>query len=542
MSKEGKDRGKRRDLIRDSRVRFAALTAFFALAGFMLAGGSAAVAAKPALSTTASVERSIVVKGTTRPIYVLIRFAAPEIEVKPNRRPPLNLSLVLDRSGSMEDKGKIEYLRQAAKLAVGRLAERDVVSAVEFDDRITLMWPASHAGDVARLQNQIDSLAPRGSTNLAGGMQRGIDEAADARSRLHLSDETLSRVIVLTDGLANTGVTDEGEIARMASDARRHNVRVSTIGLGLDYNEDLLQAIAEGGGGKYYYVESPVQLARIFEEELKSAFATCARDVHLAFHGNSAVKGAEMIGFANSAGHDVSADWPDFYSGETRSVLLRLDVDASRVGPLQLGRFTVAWHDAQSGTAGTLDLPVEVTVSDDVAASERSLNKDVSVEASLAESERDLAANVKMAASGKTDQAKQANAAIIADLKAKNAVLKDGRIARKIEALNVEQQEITTAAAAPAPDAMQNYVKASKQRLYQAKSGNRAGYVLQPGDKGLAVERLQQALKTAGVYKGTISGVYDQPTADAVKAYQKANAIDSDGIAGAATQAKLGLY
>src|SRR6185437_14178352 len=182
------------------------------------------------------------------------------------------------------------------------------------------------------------------------------------------------------------------------------------------------------------------------------------------------------------------------------------------------------------------------TVTDDIAASDRSLNKDVAVEASLAESERGLAANVKLAASGQSDKAKAANASIIADLKARNASLKDERLTRKIEALNVEQDAISQAAAAPSPDAMQNYAKASKQRLYQAKTGNRAGYVLQQGDKGLQVERLQQALASAGIYKGKITGVYDQPTADAVKAYQKKNGVDADGVAGASTQMRLGLY
>ncbi len=510
--------------------------------GMVLAGSGAGLA-KPALSSSFSIERPVIVKGGTHPVYVLVRFAAPELDVKPNQRPPLNLSLVLDRSGSMEDKGKIEYLRRAAKLAVGQLSERDVVSVVEFDDRITTMWPASHAHDIARLQDQIDSLMPRGSTNLAGGMERGIEEAQGARGTLHLSDGTLSRVIVLTDGLANTGVTNPSEIAGMAADARRDGVRVSTIGLGLDYNEDLLQSIAEGGGGKYYYVESPVQLARIFEEELHSAFAACARDVHIAFHGNDAVRGAEMIGFASSSGRDVSADWPDFYAGETRTVLLRLDVAADRDGPLELGHFDVAWHDARNGATGTLDLPVRVSVTDDVAASDRSLNKDVSVEASLAESERGLAANVKLAASGQAGKAKASNAAIIADLKARNDVLKDERITRKIEALNVEQTQMSAAAAPAAPpEAMEAYVKTSKQRLYQAKTGNRAGYVLQPGDKGIQVERLQQALTSAGLYKGKVSGVYDKPTQDAVTAYQKKNGVDADGVAGAETQMKLGLY
>jgi Ca-activated chloride channel family protein len=532
-------RGATRAVSNESWPKLRTFAVLVASMAFTLVANDAA--AKPALTTSLSVERSVLARGTARPLYVLVRFVAPELE-KPSTRPPLDLSLVLDRSGSMEDKGKIEYLRQAAKLAVGRLGERDVVSVVEFDDRITLMWPASHAHDISRLQNEIDSLTPRGSTNLAGGMQRGIEEARNARHDLRLSDETLSRVIVLTDGLANTGITDAGEIADMASEARRDGVRVSTIGLGLEYNEDLLQSIAEGGGGKYYYVESPVQLASIFEEELRSAFATCARDVHITFHGRDGVRSAQIVGFATSAGHDVSADWPDFYAGETRSVLLRLDVDARADGPLNLGDLQVAWRDARSGGKDGLDLPVKVSVSGDMAASDRSLDKDVSVEASLAESERGLAANVKLAAAGKADEARQANATLIADLKAKNATLKDPRIARKIEALNVEQTQIATAAAAPSPDAMANYAKASKQRLYQAKTGNRAGYVLQPGDRGLAVERLQKALADAGIYHGKVTGVYDRPTADAVKAYQATNRLDADGVAGATTQEKLGLY
>jgi Ca-activated chloride channel family protein len=128
--------------------------------------------AKPALTSTLSVERSVLLRGTTRPLYVLVRFVAPESQIT-DSRPPLNLALVLDRSGSMEDKGKIEYLRQAAKLAVSRLAERDGVSVVEFDDRITVMWPASHAHDIAQLQREIDTLTPRGSTDLAGGWSAG---------------------------------------------------------------------------------------------------------------------------------------------------------------------------------------------------------------------------------------------------------------------------------------------------------------------------------------------------------------------------------
>ncbi len=504
---------------------------------------AATVKPAPGLRSNAELERSVIMRGDTVPVYILVRFEASGLDAARSARPPLNLSLVLDRSGSMADKGKIEYLREAAKMAVSALGERDIVSVVEFDDRITLMWPASRLHDIAQLRSEIDELSPRGSTNLAGGMQRGIEEALSAREGLRLSPETLSRVIVLTDGLANTGLTDHGAIADLAARARGEGVHVSTIGLGLDYDGDILQAIAGGGGGRYYYVESPIQLARIFQNELNAAFATRASDVHLAFHGTDAVRRAEIIGFGSAGSRDVSTAWPDFYAGETRTALIRLEVRAGSPGPLSLGQIDVAWRDAGSGASGTLRLPLNVTVSDDRAASERSLNKDVAVEALLNESERGLAGNLKLAQQGKVDEARKSNASIIADLKAKNATLKDQRVNRKIEAMTVEQNQITAAAAPAAPpEAMANYVKASKQRLYNAKSGQRGGYVLQLGDKGLEVEELQQALAKAGVYKGKITGVYDKQTAEAVKTFQKQKNEPADGIAGAATQAELGTY
>lgn len=505
----------------------------------LTAVGMAYAKSVPALKSDLSIERSAILKGKARTLYVLVHFTAPDLDIPMSQRPPLNLTLVLDRSGSMADAGKIEYLRQAAKMAVASLSARDSVSVVEFDDRITTMWPATHAGDTAELQAQIDQLMPRGSTDLASGLQTGVSQNKSAEDRLHLSRDTLDRVILLSDGLANTGVTDHGEIARMASSARNEGVRVSTIGLGLDYDEDLMQAIAESGGGKYYYVESPVQLAGIFEHELKTAFTTRARDVHLAFHGSRAVQSAEILGYGSGA-RDVSADWPDFYAGETRSLLLRLEVDVDETGPLDLGRFHIAWRDAQSSASGTLDLPIRVDVTEDEAASARSLNKNVAVEATLAESERKLADNVNLVQAGKTDQAEASNAAVIADLKAKNATLKDERIARKIEALDVESHEMSAAAASPA--AAQSYLKGSKQRLYRAKSGNRGSDALKLGDRGLQVEQLQKALAAGGFYSGKITGVYDQPTAEAVRKFQQSKQIPADGIAGAATQAALGLY
>ena len=113
---------------------------------------------------------------------------------------------------------------------------------------------------------------------------------------------------------------------------------------------------------------------------------------------------------------------------------------------------------------------------------------------------------------GRRAEAQQNLTTMTRDLEAKNRTLKDERITRKIVALNVENRQMTTAAASP--DASQGFLKASKQRLYQAKQGNRQLYSMKPGDTGIAVEQLQQALKDAGFYKGPIDGKYDDDSID----------------------------
>jgi peptidoglycan hydrolase-like protein with peptidoglycan-binding domain len=126
------------------------------------------------------------------------------------------------------------------------------------------------------------------------------------------------------------------------------------------------------------------------------------------------------------------------------------------------------------------------------------------------------------------------------DLETKNRSLNDDRLRRKVEAINVENRQMNEATASPS--AQQDYLKASKQRLYQAKSGKRTGFALQPGDKGREVEQLQEALKKAGAYKGPIDGLYDNDVKHAVQAYQKSKNMAADGVAGATTMDSMGLY
>ena len=191
-----------------------------------------------AVNTTVEVDKPVVLLGDAGPVYVLVRFAAPD-STPTKDRPLLNLSLVLDRSGSMESKGKLEYLKRAAKKTVDSLQGKDRLAIVEYDDRVTVLWPSSPVESPAMVKRLIDALEPRASTNLAGGLVAGIEQVEET-----ISDDRLTRVLLLSDGLANIGITDPREIRKLVRKGKMKGVRVSTLGLGLDYNEDLMQDIA----------------------------------------------------------------------------------------------------------------------------------------------------------------------------------------------------------------------------------------------------------------------------------------------------------
>lgn len=508
----------------------------------MLTAAALPASAKDPLRTGVQLDQPTVLGGGTTVVYAVVNFEGLDEDPGATKvRPPLNLSLVLDRSGSMADEGKIEYLRRAAKLAVDRLGNRDTISIVEYDDQITLMWPARRVGNTGEIKAMIDRLDPRGSTNLTGGMMRGVDEAKSALDGPARGDGTITRVILMSDGLANVGITDRGEISRYVRGAKHDGVRVSAMGLGRDYDEDLMQAVAENGGGRYYFIEHPTQMARVFQEELGSLFDTVARDVEIRFSGTAVIRNVEVVGYDDAKGkRETKRGLEDVFGGEKRSVLLRMEVAAPSSGQVDLGQVTVNYKTVKGGEAKSFSQQLAVNATTDKAAVNRARNKDASAQAALAESDRIQEEQVKLVQAGRHDEAKKNMTALAKELEEKNATLNDERIRRKIEAVNVENTQMSRAAADET--AQKTYLKASKQRLYQAKGGKRSGYSLQEGDKGIEVERLQQALKDAGVYKGAIDGKYDADVKQAVEAYQRSKNLNSDGVAGAATMDAMGAY
>ena len=189
-------------------------------------------------------------------------------------RPPQSHALVIDRSGSMQGRPLAEA-RRCAEFVVCRLRPADAVSVVQFDNRVERLWPAVPLGDGDAVRGAIGRVHAGGNTNLHGGWLEGAESLADARGA------GLKRVILLSDGCANEGLTDSAEIATQCAAWAAKGVTTSTYGLGDNFNEDLMVAMARTGGGNHYYGDTAEDLMEPFQQELDLLANLALRQVEL---------------------------------------------------------------------------------------------------------------------------------------------------------------------------------------------------------------------------------------------------------------------
>jgi Ca-activated chloride channel family protein len=189
----------------------------------------------------------------------------------PVQRAPINVALVLDRSGSMGGR-PLEAAKDAAKRFAGFLGANDRLSIVTFDNEVRTIFGPAAAGDPVALE-AIERIQAGGYTNLSGGWLQGLTHVKSALV------DGVNRVVLLTDGQANQGVTDGDVLVGMTGGAAQERVSTTCIGFGADFHEDLLQTMAKGGAGNYWYVEKDDQMAGIFAEEIEGLVALAAQNV-----------------------------------------------------------------------------------------------------------------------------------------------------------------------------------------------------------------------------------------------------------------------
>lgn len=197
---------------------------------------------------------------------------------------PLNLSIVLDRSGSMDGE-PLEQAKEAAVLLVRRLWPEDVVSVVAYDDEVeTVAEPATGKAQ-ADLVERIRSIETQGCTNLSGGWLRGRELVAGGKR-----EGAANRVLLLTDGLANVGITEPDQLVGLCRAALDQGITTTTIGFGQGYDEVLLRRMAEAGGGSTYYIEDPDQAPAIFAEEIEGLLSLTAQNLTVDLRPASAAR------------------------------------------------------------------------------------------------------------------------------------------------------------------------------------------------------------------------------------------------------------
>jgi Ca-activated chloride channel family protein len=256
-------------------------------------------------------------------LELLISIATPELpaELQARPRPPLNLALVIDRSGSMSGR-KLSYARKAARFLAGELTARDRLAIVTFDDEVTVVMPSTPVSDPQPFLAAISTIHSGGSTALFDGWLAGATQVAN-----HLDPAALNRVLLLSDGQANHGLTDQQQIAAKVAGLTARGISTSAFGLGDGFDEDLMGAMATAGDGTLAFIESPGQLADLYASELQGLATTAGKRVSL---GIRAKHGAELVDVLNDLDATEFGNFrlPNLRAGQELNVGVRLQLPA----------------------------------------------------------------------------------------------------------------------------------------------------------------------------------------------------------------------
>jgi Ca-activated chloride channel family protein len=228
------------------------------------------------LEVVLDTRKAVLASNSGESLDVLLRLRAPIQEIDAATRSQLAVSLVIDRSGSMSG-GKLDEAKRCALDLLSRLRDGDWVSVVTYDDEIeVLLETMSVRLAKTLLPIRLDDIRAGGTTNLHGGWLKGAETLAPRAGR-----GMVSRVILLSDGQANHGLVSVEDICAQVRELANAGVTTSTVGIGFDFNEELMTAIATAGQGNSWYGQRAEDLAESFDAELGFLNNLVWQDVHI---------------------------------------------------------------------------------------------------------------------------------------------------------------------------------------------------------------------------------------------------------------------
>jgi Ca-activated chloride channel family protein len=274
-------------------------------------------------------------------VACMLELVAPPAPARPERR-PLAVALVIDRSGSMAGE-KLDVTHRSADFLVEHLSPKDRLAIVSFDDEVRLEAPLVEVGpNRPQLRAAIARIHAGGMTNLSGGWLKGVE----ALSSLEEEGPT-RRVLLLTDGMANVGIADASRLATMARASAGDRIGTSTIGFGEGFDEDLLTAMADAGGGGAHFAPSPDAAPGIFAQEFDDLLSLVAQNVSAEIRPVGSV--ATVLEILNDfpqvpVNGGVQVMLGDAYGEEHRRVVFRLQVPGLvTLGPTKIAEVLVRY-------------------------------------------------------------------------------------------------------------------------------------------------------------------------------------------------------
>jgi Ca-activated chloride channel homolog len=263
------------------------------------------------------------------------------------QRPPLDVALVVDTSGSMSG-DKIANARLAAASFLDGLSDGDIASVYSFNTDVTELAPPTTINQATRavLLQRVQGLYASGGTNLHDGLLAGR-LATDRAPASH----PVRRIVMISDGRATVGNTDANAIADVASQATEHGTQVTSIGVGLDYDEGMLNAMAVRSAGRLYHLEAPQQMATILHNELELLGDTVAANVYIEFTPEEGVvvEGTDVVRL-DRRGSTVRIPLGSLHGAQHREVLLRARIPTTGNGARRFGDARLVWQDPGAGT------------------------------------------------------------------------------------------------------------------------------------------------------------------------------------------------
>jgi Ca-activated chloride channel family protein len=380
----------------------------------------AAVHAQDRIKLAVEPSQSVLAAGEVNKAYLRVKLeglaAAETIS-----RPPVNVSLVIDRSGSMQGV-KIEQAKEAAILALSRLSRQDRVSVIAFDHQVDVVVPAGPFEDFSEMKRRIDKIYARGQTAIYAAVRQAGQSVGEA-----VSPERVSRVILMSDGLANVGPSSPADLERLGRELGGQGISVTTIGLGLDYSEELMTRLALASDGNHAFVENPEQLAGIFNKEFGDVLAVVGQDVDIEIDCPDGVTPLRGLGRdVKIDGSHVSFRLNQIGGQQERYIVVELEVAKGIAqGRAAVADVGVSYLDPKTKSRSKMSAKAEVSFSSSAEEVSRSANASVTatVATQLANerSEKEQNATDLRAQADRVQAAAPAAAASLRKLSEKNA-------------------------------------------------------------------------------------------------------------------------